>query len=221
MPAALAVLLAAVLTASSARFEGVIHMRLTLESGSGDLALSLAGEAARLDMKVTVDPLPVPVALSILHRGKDARNVILIDDMRQAYSEVSLAEAGQLTQGSATTKYTVKVLGQGKILGYRSTHITLSRDKEFVDAWIAADLKDAFAVLRTLQEANPQVGEAALFRALEEAGHGGLPMRFTVIREGQKVTTEVMKIERKAMPASLFETPKGYRRMEYGAKSPQ
>lgn len=221
MPAALAVLLAAVLTASSARFEGVIHMRLTLESGSGNLALSLSGEAARLDMKVSVDPLPVPVTLSILHQGKDMRNVILIDDMQRAYSEVSLAEAGKLTQGTGKSRYTVKVLGQGKILGYAATHVTLSRDKEFVDAWIAGELKDAFAVLRTLQEANPQVGEAALFQALEEAGHGGLPMRFTVIREGQKVTTEVMKIERKALPASLFETPKGYRRTEYGAKNPQ
>lgn len=184
------------------------------------MVLSLSGDAARLDMKVSVNPLPEPVVLSILHRAKNPRSVLLIDDRQKAYSEVSLMEAGKLAGGTEKSKYTVKVLGKGDVLGFASTHVTLSRDKEFVDAWIAVDLKDAFAVLKTLQEANPQVGEAALFRALAESGHAGLPMRCTVIREGQRVTTEVVKVERKALAAALFETPKGYRRMDPGTAGP-
>lgn len=195
-------------------FEGVIAMRLSLEAGGGDMALSLTGGDARLDMKVKVAPLPEPVSLAILHRAKSPRQVALLDDARRTWSEVDLAEAGAAAAADGKGPYAVKLLGKGEHLGYPCDHVTLTRDREFVDAWIAPGFKDAFAALRTLQEANPQVGEAGIFRALEKAGHAGLPMRLTVIREGQRVSTEVVRLDRGAVPAARFEVPAGYKRLE-------
>lgn len=195
-------------------FEGVITMRLSLEAGGGDMALSLAGGDARLDMKVQVAPLPEPVSLAIVHRAKSPRQVALLDDVRRTWSEVSLAEAGKAAAADGKGPYAVKILGKGEHLGHPCDHVTLTRDREFVDAWIAPGFRDAFAALRTLQEANPQVGEAGLFAALEKSGHTGLPMRLTVIREGQRVSTEVVKLDRGAVPASRFDIPAGYRRLE-------
>jgi len=110
----------------------------------------------------------------------------------------------------------VKVLGQEKILGFACSHVTLTRDKELIDAWITKDMPDVYAVLKRLQEANPEIGEAALFKALEETGNAGLPMRCIVVKDGQRVTTEVRKVERKTLPASLFAIPKDYTRTEGG-----
>ena len=76
---------------------------------------------------------------------------------------------------------------------------------------------EVYAVLRKLQNVNPQIGEAALFQALDESGHAGLPLNCIVIRDGQRVTTEVKKIERRSLPASVFLIPKNYVRTEGAA----
>jgi hypothetical protein len=181
------------------------------------MTLSIAPEAARLDLEVAVDGMPAPVALAVLHRSGAPGKAHLIDDRARAYSEVDLAEAAKAAARDERGAYAVKKLGEGTLLGHPCVHLKLTRGKEFVDAWVAPGLKDAFAALKTVQEANPQVGEGGLFRALEESGHAGLPMRSTVIREGQRVVTEVTRVERKALPAARFEIPAGYREAEGGA----
>lgn len=188
-------------------FEGAIDLKLTMESGAGDLRLWMAGESARLDMALTVNPLPAPIRMTVLLDAKDPRKAVLVNDAMRAYSEIDLGGAAADTSGG---KYELKVIGKEKVLGYACTHLTLTRPKELVDAWITQELPDAFRVLRKLQQANPQYGAADAFRALEAAGKAGLPMRCIVVRDGQRVTTEVRKIERRTVPASWFAVPAGY-----------
>ncbi len=200
---------------SNGRFEGVIDMRLTMETGGGDLQLYLAGDMAKLDMQVTVNPLPEPIRMSVLMDSKQPKTVWLINDRLKTYSPVDLTAAiGLAEEGKGV--FQAKVLGQENLLGYPTTHVTLARDKELIDAWVTSELPDVYSVLKRLQEANPQIGEAALFHALEATGHAGLPMRCVVIRDGQRVTTEVKKVERKTLAAGLFSVPKDYQRMEGG-----
>ena len=183
------------------------------------MSLSLGHGSTRLDFEVAVDGMPAPVALAVLHRAGSPGKALLIDDRAKAYSEVDLAEAAEAASGDGRGAYRVRKIGEGTHLGYPCVRLKLTRGKEFVDAWVAPGLKDAFAALRTVQEANPQLGEGGLFRALEESGHAGLPMRSTVIREGQRVVTEVVGVERKALPAARFELPAGYRKAEGGASA--
>jgi hypothetical protein len=198
-------------------FSGAIDMKLKMESGSGDLRLFVdGGRNARLDMKVLVNPLPEPLLMSFLFKGESPKKVFLVNDQAKTYSEVALDTADSPMPSVGKGKYQVKILGKGKILGYTCTHLTLTRDKDWVDAWISKDVGDLFWILKRLQEANPQIGEAEMFKALEESDQRGMPMRYTVVREGQRVTTYVTKIEKKAHPASLFAIPKEYRRTEGG-----
>jgi hypothetical protein len=202
----------------AARFEGLLDMSLTMETGSGDLQLSLSGDMAKLDMQLLINPVPQPIRLAVLMDQRAPKTAYLLSDMTRTYSSINLSEAANLTDDSkAKGKFKVKNMGQEKILGFAVTHVTLTRENELIDAWITKDMPDVYAVLKRLQEANPQIGEAALFKALDETGYSGLPMRCIVVRDGQRVTTEVKKVERRSLPASLFTIPKDYARTEGGA----
>ncbi len=200
---------------SASHFEGVMDMRLIMESGMGDLELSLSGDMAKLDMQITVHPLPDPIRLAVLIDAKTPKTAYLLSEMTKTYSSLNLTDQGSRTgkdmeKSQSKNKYKLTVLGRKPILGLPCTHITLVRDKDLIDAWVTKELPDVYAVLKKLQQANPQIGEAALFQALEESGQAGLPLNCIVIRDGQRVTTEVKRIDRRALPASLFQIPKNY-----------
>lgn len=189
-------------------FEGVIDLKLGMESGGGDLRLWMAGERAKLDMALTMNPLPTPLRMAVLLDAKEPRKATLVNDAMKAYSVIDLTNA--TGADSAGGKYALKEVGKEKLLGYACTHLTLTRPRELVDAWVTQEMPDVYRVLRKLQQANPQYGADDAFRALDAAGKAGLPMRLIVVRDGQRVTTEVRKIERRTVPASMFSVPPGY-----------
>jgi len=199
---------AAVTGAGKGPFEGAIDLKLSMESGGGDLRLWMAGERAKLDMAITMNPLPAPLRMAVLLDAKDPRKATLVNDAAKSYTVIDLKDAA--AADSSGGKYTLNEVGKEKLLGYACTHLTLTRPRELVDAWVTQELPDAYVVLRKLQQANPQFGAADAFRALDAAGKAGLPMRCIVVRDGQRVTTEVRKIERRTVPASMFSVPAGY-----------
>lgn len=195
-------------------FEGIIDMALILEAGSGDLRLYMAGERAKLDMSLQVAPLPSPIKLGVLLDSKTPKVVWIVNDNLKTYSYLNLADPQPALDTALAGKYAIKVLGREKRLGYDCTHLTLTRKGELVDAWITQDFPDVYAVLKKLQEANPQYGDLSIFQALEAAGKSGLPLKYIVVREGQRVTMEIRKIERKALPGALFTVPMDYKKTD-------
>jgi hypothetical protein len=199
-------------------FQGAIDISLAMEAARGELRLSMAGERARLDMSLSMDPLPAPMRMAVLIDAKRPRKAVLLNDALKVYSEIDLADI-PAAPDSSEGRYAVKELGKEKLLGYTCTHITLKRTGELVDAWITPELPEVSRVLDKIRRANPQFGAEQAFRTLEAAGKGGLPMRCIVVRDGQRVTTEVRKIERRAVPESLFEVPAGYAKSDIAAGS--
>lgn len=203
--------------AAAAPFTGVIDMVLSMEAGIGDLRLYMSGDRAKLDMSMLVNPLPAPIKIGVLMDAKTPKTVWLLNDNLKTYSYLNLADSPAAPDTSAAGKYVIKDLGKQTLLGYACTHLTLSRKGELVDAWITQDLPDVYAVLKKLQEANPQYGDLSIFRALEGAGKAGLPLKYIVVRDGQRVTMEVRKTQRKALPAALFTVPNDYKKAEGAA----
>ena len=199
---------------ATAPFTGVIDMVLSMEAGIGDLRLYMSGDRAKLDMSMMVSPLPEPIKLGVLVDAKTPKIVWLVNDNLKTYSYLNLSDPPAAPDTSAAGKYVIKELGKETLLGYPCTHLTLTRKGELVDAWITQELPDVYAVLKKLQEANPQYGDLSIFRALEGAGKAGLPLKYIVVRDGQRVTMEVRKTQRKALPAALFTVPDDYKKAE-------
>ena len=209
---------AAATGAGDGPFEGVIDLKLSMEAGGGDLRLWMAGEKAKLDMALTMNPLPAPIHMAVLLDAKEPRKATLVNDAMKSYSVIDLSDAP--AADTAGGKYVIKEIGKEKVLGYSCVHVTLTRPHELVDAWVTRDLPDVYRVLRKLQQANPQYGASDAFRALDAAGKSGLPMRCIVVRDGQRATTEVRKIERRTVPAGFFAVPKGYAQSDFAGSGP-
>ncbi|MDB5105031.1 MAG: hypothetical protein JWP91_2720 [Fibrobacteres bacterium] len=201
------------------RFEGVIDMNLAMEAGGGDMRLFLSGDRAKLNLALQVNPLPAPIQLGVLLDAKTPKVVWLVNDNLKTYSYLNISDALPPAD-TAGGKYVLKVLGKEKILGYECTHLTLTRPHELVDAWITNELPDVYGVLKKLQEANPAYGDLSIFRALEDAGRSGMPMKYIVVRDGQRVTMTVRKTERKPLPAAMFTVPRDYKKSEAGGLTP-
>ncbi len=197
-------------TKGDSKFEGSLSMSMAMETGNGEMELFIAGDKIRLNMELTLNPMPMPILMGILLDLKTPKQATLISDQTQTYSNIPIPETLPPSGPKTLGKYDVKVMGDTTLLGYTCSHIALKRDKELIDTWITKGLPDMYSALKRLQLANPQIGEAAIFQALEESGHAGMPMRYRVVRDGQKVSMEVKKVSRQKIPATQFAIPMGY-----------
>ncbi len=199
-------------TAAFAQFEGNLDIKLSMEAGGGDLKLQVSKPGTRIDMTINAHPLPQPIRMTLLMRADQPSKAYMLNDQQKTFSEINLEEAAKMSSSEPGKPYTVKVGAKEKILGYNATHVTLTRPNEKVEMWITKDL-DVYKVFKQLQSVNPQMGgEAELFQALEKAGLQGFPLKSQIVREGETVTMETRKVEKKALPASLFEIPKDYKK---------
>jgi hypothetical protein len=126
--------------------------------------------------------------------------------------------------GSSGGKLEVKKSGESRtISGYACTKLAVTQDdKEILVLWTTKDIKE-FASIRndyeqlaarmsSLMASNNRLGGGALAQAWPEAMKAidGFPIQ----QEMGGIKTVVTKIEKKSTPASEFEPPTGYKRVE-------
>ena len=136
-----------------------------------------------------------------------------INDAARTYSEVDLAEAREMAGPSqGNEKYTVKKLGEAKILGRDTQHVLVTGTNTTTELWTAKDFVDYATFSRLQTRPGVRAGAAeALNKALKDAGADGMPLKsITTGADGAKMTMEVVKAEKQTLPASTFEIPAGY-----------
>jgi hypothetical protein len=208
----LAVLLSA--TSGFAQFEGVLAMNMTLVSKDGHdrgggtikLAIAKAGMRGEIDLHLGQGGGMKSVVLC----KTDTPNVnYLITDADRTYTEMDVS---QPTGAPAQVEWTVQKLGREKLLGYKTQHV-LAKAKtgpsQSMELWLATGFLD-FETYRKLQAGS---GGEGLTQALKEAGAEGMPLKVVITTEERgQVRMEVVKAEKKSLPASTFEIPAGYTR---------
>ncbi len=208
-----------------AQFEGVLEMKMTMatkdgEGGTMNVAVAKAGTRSEVNMQMG----PMGVKMVMLQKNATPEVLYQIDDANKAYSEIDLAKMRELAgQHSDTHKYTVEKLGQESILGYKTQHVKVKDKTAEADTgmttelWIAKDLLDYETFSRLQAQRGKAAGQEALVKALKDAGADGMPLKSVMTTEdGSKVTMEVVKVDKKSLPASTFEIPAGYKTSEGG-----
>ena len=85
------------------------------------------------------------------------------------------------------------------------------------EMWAAKDLLDYATFSKMQVRQGKGAGEEAMVKALKDAGADGLPLKYIMTTgDGSKVTMEVVKVDKKSLPASTFEIPAGYTKSEGG-----
>ncbi len=204
-----AALLALGATAAPSDFQGVIDMDIALSAGKGQLQLKVGEPATRIDMSLEIKPLPQPLRFALLLKNDNMKTLYMISDHTRSYSEIDISDkvAGNEEKGGP---YVIKVVGNEKRLGYNTTVVEMTRPGEQVKLWVSKDI-GIYSIFKRLQAANPQLGgQAEILSALEKAGHAGFPMKSVITQDGETVTLEVKKVEKKKIPVSEVSLPAGY-----------
>jgi hypothetical protein len=220
------VLLAAV--PAFAQFEGVLEMKMTVSGmggeggGGGTMNVSVGKAGSRSEINMQMGPMDMKVVM--LQKNDTPDIIYRLNDAEKTYTEMDLAKMREMAgQQSNTKKYTVEKLGQETILGYKTQHVLVKEQDAGdgkgmnVEMWVAKDLLDYTTFSKLQARRGKGAGEEAMIKALKDADADGMPLKsVATVGDGMKVTTEVVKLDKKSLPASTFEIPSGYTKSEGG-----
>jgi len=194
--------------AAAAPFEGVIEMKMSGARMQGTMTVSVSPLGARSEMKVLNAPMPMD--RTIIHNRSKPDTALMLDEGQKTFMEMDTKAAREAAKAGPQPTYTVKKVGKDKVAGYGCDHVTVTSSRgESHDMWITKELGDSsmFAGMGGPRGAG---AEDALGKALKEAGVDGFPVKSVYGTGEQMMTMELVKVEKKAVPASAFEIPVGY-----------
>ncbi len=213
---------------ASAQFEGTADIRMTAhEDGNrmeGKGRLFVAPAAWRMEMEMTVAKAekgsPAAEAMGglvgqrmvVFGKASDPKKTWMVNEKMKTYSVVEDDEDGGVERGGEGAKEGWKVtkLGAEKVAGLACTAVRAERkgEDEVTEACLAKEISTA-QWMKGMKESDDE----GWILAAERAGVTGHPVRLvTRTRAGQeRARFEFVAVERKRLPASLFEVPKGYR----------
>ena len=219
-PTLFALLLAAL--PAYAQFEGVLEMKMTIASkddeagGGGTMSVAVAKSGTRCDMNMQMGAMGMKMVM--LQKTDTPNTLYRLNDANKTYTEVDLAKTREMAgQQPNSDKYTVEKLGQETILGYKTQHVLVKEKNPApgnamtTEMWTAKDLLDYATFSKIQVRQSKGAGQEALVKALKDAGADGLPLKsVATTADGAKVTMEVVKVDKKSLPASMFEIPADY-----------
>jgi hypothetical protein len=197
-----------------ADFEGVVEMKLsitdkagsTVGGGSMNLAISKAGSRMEMNMQA-----PMAMKLVRLTKTDSPDKVYQIDDAGRTYSEADVSKNAETTKLNEDKEpWTVKKLGEEKILGYKTQHVMVTHQQETRELWTSKDLIDYSTYSRLQASRGRMGGEEGMLKALKDAGADGMPLKAVVSLAEMKTTAEIVKVDKKSLPPATFEIPAVY-----------
>jgi hypothetical protein len=187
-------------------FEGTIEMRVTAIQGKGAVKLHISKLGQRTDIDVGGSKQ------SVILKASQADSAFILNDAAKTVLALDLKAAmKQNAQINTDTKYTVEKLGKATIAGYACEHVKLSSDETSIELWTTKSVM-SFESYQKLQRQNPNLSSSSFIKALKDAKADGFPVKMIQQGEDIKFESEVVKVEKKKIPTSLFEIPKDFAR---------
>jgi hypothetical protein len=235
LPVAVVLLLSA--ATAHAEFEGVADMKITTERGPGGAAIHGTGKiyisktAWRYEIEMSSPEMAKmtggkPFRMCMLGKIANPDVVYSVNDAMKSYSVIHTKEMRDLAAkaNKAEHKYSVKRLGKDTVAGLscENVRITDETGKMSIEACVSKELVSG-DWLRAMQHDN----RGEWLGALKSAGVEGYPVRLVVLSkdtQAPRTTMEITKVDRRPVPASMFEVPAGYKEksmMENMAQSPE
>ncbi|ACF12557.1 conserved hypothetical protein [Chloroherpeton thalassium ATCC 35110] len=197
-----------------AQFVGEIQMELVSPQGNGQMTFIFGSQAERMDMLITPPQFSAPMKTSMILKHENPDEAYILMDATKSYMVLDLKKAAAVTGGlNVDEEYDVKVIGKEKIRGYQCQHVKITGATTDMDLWLSSEILD-FDTFRRLQSQNPKMSNSALADALHKSGADGFPVKMLQQVNGQTVKMELVKAEKKAIPASAFSIPKDYQQMQ-------
>jgi Domain of unknown function (DUF4412) len=217
---------------ASAEFEGVASFKITMNagpnkpapaSGEGKIYLGPAGYRVEWSMDLsamwkgrgdTRDKAP-KMTMTMLTRKAEPGKAYMLNAEKKTYSIVDAAKSAQ--RATSKEAFTVKKLGADTVAGLPCQNVLLSSSNGAeIEVCVAKDFPASSDWLSSLTSRQSQ--GSGWLAALKTQGIEGFPVRWVIRKKGstQPLTTmEITSIEKKSVPASLFEIPAGYTETQF------
>ncbi len=209
------VLLFAILKPCMAQ-SGYMEMKMTYDKGGagGTFKVYYSPAGSRVETEMKLDKMPNPVQMFSIIKKSNPNIVIQVNETGKTYSEMDISKNKNSASKNETT-YTVKKVGNEKLNGYNCVHVIVTSSKGDVeDMWSSKDIAD-FEIYHQANKNNPRYGSSEeKLKALRDAGAEGFPVKIVWVKKDSKITMELVKIEKKDIPSSMFEVPAGYKKQE-------
>jgi Domain of unknown function (DUF4412) len=208
---------------AAAQYEGELDMKMTMGTeamGTGRMLVSKAG--ARSEMTIQIpekqrhEGMGSSVKMTTIFKASDPDTVTMLNDEARTYSVMDLKKAREMApRGGSEETYTVKKLGSETVAGFACQDVVITSSKgNEVEACVTKDVTGSSAWSAMARRGGSGSG---LMKALRDAGLEGFPVKMKMSAKGRDdrpVMWELVKAEKRSIPASMFEVPAGYTKEE-------
>ena len=210
-------LLSACSLSNPADFEGVIEMKLSGKGAPDNVTkYSISKLGIRIDSEIN-DPRVSSKTFhgAELFQFKNTNSYYSLSEDTKTYQERTPSiNREQAAMAMQNLKFNVKNLAKETVQGYSCVHVLLTSESSQggkMELWSTKDLVDVERLKKAWTNGasgyNP-----GMEKAMKDADADGFPMKFIWYDgNGEKmIISEVLKVEKRALPAALFEVPADY-----------
>ncbi|PIO48590.1 MAG: hypothetical protein CMR00_03685 [[Chlorobium] sp. 445] len=202
-----------VVAAQVPQFEGTITMQTNTTSPDNQVELSATmivyskNGSTLIETSTNVGGMKMQQVT--LARASEPNKLYTIDRKNKTYGVLDVTGMQSMQNEE---EFEVKKIGTEKIRGMKCVHVQVKMKKSNVmmDMWTTKEIGD-WEMYSRMQKNNPMFQNNKLLAALRKENADGMPLKTVVTVEGTRSVTEVTKVEKKALPASLFEIPSDYK----------
>ena len=143
-----------------------------------------------------------PMDMVSLALKSNPSTIYMVNDKDKTYSEIDISSNEQW-KDSKVEDYEITVIGKEKVNGYNSTHVKVKRkdSKTEQDMWTTTEVADYSSFM---QAKTKFTGRDNLYKALAAKGASGFPVRILSNEQGNEVTIDFVKAEKRDNPGSMF-----------------
>ena len=202
----------------SREFEGVLTMKTTIpKAGSTEMKMFIANEGVRMESTSNIPNMPSGMRTVVISPSKTPNLFYILNETGKTYTVIDTEkmEKEVAEEGYADFYKDAKIenLGKETVNGYSCTHVRVSNGQNVSDMWVSKDVLDYATFARMQSTRQKDLPEFA--KRMKDAGYDGFPVK--TVLSPSNVTTELVKVEKQGLDASLFEVPAGYTKTELPA----
>ena len=197
---------ASIVAQSGATFEFKIS---SSKGATGSIKTFYSSGNSRMEMQMTIPQMPNGgFSRTSITKSAKPSTVYALDDKSKTYST---SETPASASNATCDNCIVKVLGKEKVGNYNCTHATVTKGTEANEYWTTTEIPE-FEMYSKANSGNKYMGTNGEYDALKKNGAAGFIVKsITKDARGGDFTLELVKMEKKDIPMSMFEIPADYK----------
>ena len=199
-------------------FEGVLTMQTTIpEAGTTETKLFIAKQGVRTESSSHMKNMPSDIQMVIISPSETPNLVYLVNTAQKSYSVIDTdamkKDVADAAKSDGYNNAKIENLGKEQVNGYNCTHVRITHGESVMEMWVSKDILDYFTYARMQSSNDKNMPELA--KRMKAEGLDGFPVK--IWHKQANITTELTKVDKHGLEASLFKVPEGYTKTEFPA----